>query len=118
MAFTIYTKNYTNDCEAAKTELSEATVANLMYYIDWNVYAPDIGSLIGYNYTPTELSTGYIEYGVSGNGQVAGVWEGSIRNRPCPGTSGAGRWTMDTNAQMFIWRNNSELQSWRNSLGI
>lgn len=118
MAFTVYIKNYTKDCETAETELGDALVANLMYYQDWAEYAPDIPSLAPYGYTPSELSTGYIEYGVSANGQVAGFWEASLRDRECPDTSGRGRWTMDTNVQTTVWRNDSELQSWRDSLGI
>lgn len=107
-----------DDCNDAKSEIQIGYTANAMYYVDYNEYAPDIDALSSYGYTPTELSTGYVQYGVSGDRQASGWWEGSRRDVACSGESGAGRWTLEQNIGTHVWRNNSELQSWRDSIGI
>ena len=102
----------------AQSELQTANTANNAYYIDWTEYAPNISSLSSYGYTPTNLSTGYIQYNHSANGQEAGYWEATARPVPCDCDEDVGRWTQTASNGTKVWRNNSELQAWRNNLGI
>lgn len=118
MSFRMYVKIPPNDCNEVKAELHTAMTANSAYYLDWNEFAPTIGDLAAYGYTPSEFSTGYIQYGRQDGGNEAGFWEGSRRDRSCPGESGKGRYTLQMTVGTLVWRNDSELQSWRDSLGI
>ena len=107
-----------DDCNEAQADIQTAYTANAMYYVDYNEYAPNISALFAYGYIPTELSTGFVQYGVNSNKQVSGWWEESRREVACPGENGSGRWTLEQNVGDHVWRNDFELQSWRDLLGI
>ncbi len=107
-----------SDCSEAKSELHTANTANTAYYVDWNEYTPNLSALSDYGYTPTSLSTGYIQYNRSSDGNEAGYWEETIRQTPCGDETEAGRWTCTASTGSIIWRNDTELQNWRDSLGI
>ena len=118
ITYTITPAGSAGDCTEAQSELHTANTANTAYYVDYAEFAPTLSALSDYGYTPSELSTGYLQYNRSANGQEAGYWEATKRLVPCSTDEDAGRWTQTASTGQKVWRNNTELQSWKNSLGI
>jgi hypothetical protein len=118
ITYTITPTGSASDCSDTQSELHTANTANMMYYMDYMEFAPTLSALSSYGYTPSELSTGYVEYNRSADGQEAGYWEATARPIPCDCDEDIGRWTQTASTGQKVWRNNSELQTWRNNLGI